>query len=193
MKNIIRLIFILLLSPVLVLSEEPVIPDMPLTTPDFYHIPFATIDGQPTSLADYSGKVLLVVNVASQCGNTPQYAGLEKLYETYKDRGLVVIGFPANNFGEQEPGTNEEIATFCKTTYGVTFPMMAKISVKGEDIHPLYAYLITQPDSTADLTWNFNKFLIDRHGKVVARYTQKTKPDDPALVSRIEELLAQNK
>ena len=170
-------------------EQPPTPPDSTMSDPAYFFIPFNTIKNEPRSLADFSGKVLLIVNVASQCGNTPQYAGLEQLYEKYKDQGLVVIGFPANNFGEQEPGTNAEIATFCKSKYGVKFPMMAKISVKGDDIHPLYAYLRTQPDSTFDLTWNFNKFLIDRHGKVVARYGQKVKPEDPALVGKIEELL----
>jgi glutathione peroxidase len=160
--------------------------------PAYYHIPFQTIWGKPDSLAAYSGKVLLVVNTASKCGHTPQYAGLEKLYSQYKDSGLVVIGFPENNFKNQEPGTNEQIAAFCKETYGVTFPMMSKISVKGDDIHPLYAYLRTQPDSTYDITWNFNKFLIDRHGKVMARYSENVEPEDPQVLDRIKELLRQS-
>ena len=170
-------------------QDKPIPQQNVMTTPAYFKIPFQTITGEPKTLADYQGKVLLLVNVASECGNTPQYEGLEKLYEQYQDRGLVVIGFPANNFGEQEPGTNAEIATFCKSKYGVKFPMMSKISVLGEDIHPLYAYLRTQPDSTFDLTWNFNKFLIDRQGKVVARYGQKVKAEDPALVDKVEELL----
>jgi glutathione peroxidase len=177
-----------------VYADQPTTPrDSSMTTPPYFSIPFQTITGEPKTLSDFHGQVLLLVNVASECGYTYQYEGLEKLYETYKDRGLVVIGFPANNFGAQEPGTNAEIATFCKTKYSVTFPMMSKISVKGDDIHPLYAYLRTQPDSTFDLSWNFNKFLIDRHGKVVARFNQKVKPEDSALVSPIEQLLAQPK
>lgn len=150
-----------------------------------------TIDGEQKPLAAYRGKVLLFVNVATYCGNTPQYAPLEKLYETYRDRGLVVLGFPANNFGAQEPGTDPEIKTFCTTKYGVAFDMFSKISVKGADIHPLYAYLTSRPGLAGDVTWNFGKFLADRHGRVVARFTPKTAPDAPDLVAKIEALLAQ--
>lgn len=160
-----------------------------MTTTHYLDIPCMTITGDSTSLAAYRGKVLLLVNVASECGYTPQYEGLEKLYRQFKDKGLVVIGFPANNFGKQEPGTNAEILSFCKSTYGVTFPMMAKISVKGDDCHPLYQYLTTHADPAGDITWNFNKFLIDRDGKIAARYDKKIIPDDPALVAKIEALL----
>jgi glutathione peroxidase len=157
--------------------------------PAYFKIHFKTITGKKSSLEKFRGKVLLVVNTASKCGHTPQYAGLEKLYEQYKDSGLVVIGFPENNFKNQEPGTNAEIAAFCTQEYGVTFPMMGKINVKGRKIHPLYRYLRTQPDSTYDITWNFNKFLIDRQGKVVARYSEKVEPEDPAIVAKIEKLI----
>ncbi|SHF28283.1 glutathione peroxidase [Kaistia soli DSM 19436] len=151
-----------------------------------FDIPLKRIDGSETTLADYADKVLLVVNVASKCGLTPQYDGLEALYAKYKDRGLVVVGFPANNFAGQEPGSNEEIADFCRSTYGVDFPMFAKISVKGEDRHPLYDWLA----GDEDITWNFEKFLIGRDGAIAARFSPKTVPDDPAVVAAIETALA---
>jgi glutathione peroxidase len=150
------------------------------------------IDGKDTSLSAFKGKVLLVVNVASKCGFTGQYAGLQKLYETHKDRGLVVLGFPANNFGGQEPGTEAEIKGFCTATYGVTFPMFAKISVKGTGIHPLYTFLTSKesnPKFSGDISWNFNKFLIGRDGAIVGRFGSKTKPDDKELVAAVEEAL----
>ena len=150
------------------------------------------IDGQPVTLGRYEGKVLLLVNVASKCGYTKQYAGLEALYEKYKDDGLVVLGFPANNFGGQEPGTNEEILAFCTGTFNVTFPMFAKISVKGDDIHPLYAYLTgteTNPDFAGDIKWNFNKFLVDRTGEIIARYDSNVEPMSEVLVADIEAAL----
>jgi glutathione peroxidase len=161
-----------------------------MSTIDYLHIPFSTITGDTTNLNAFKGKVVLVVNVASKCGYTPQYAGLETLYRAKKDKGLVIIGFPANNFKEQEPGTNEEIMKFCQTTYDVTFPMMAKISVKGTDIHPLYAYLTKMSNLPGEIGWNFNKFLFDREGKLVARYDSPTKPDDPKMVAQIDSLLA---
>ncbi|MET4633759.1 glutathione peroxidase [Kaistia defluvii] len=151
-----------------------------------YDIPVNRIDGSQASLGDYAGRVLLVVNVASKCGLTPQYDGLEALYRTYKDRGLTVVGFPANNFMGQEPGTNAEIQDFCRLTYGVDFPMFAKISVKGDDRHPLYDALA----GDEDISWNFEKFLIGRDGKVVARFAPKTEPQDPAVVEAIETELA---
>jgi glutathione peroxidase-family protein len=160
------------------------------TTLDYRQIPFKTITEDTTNLAAYSGKVILVVNVASKCGFTPQYAGLEKLYETYKDRGLVILGFPANNFLWQEPGSDREIMTFCTTKYGVTFPMMSKISVKGKNQHPLYSYLTKDSPQPGAISWNFNKFLLDRQGNVVARYGSKTTPADAELVAKIEELLS---
>jgi len=154
-----------------------------------YDIPVNTIDGAPASLAAYRGSVVLVVNVASQCGLTPQYAGLESLYETYRDRGFVVAGFPANEFGAQEPGTNAEIATFCETRFGVKFPLFEKIVVKGPGIHPLYAQL-TQTPPGGDIQWNFEKFLIGRDGTVIARFAPTVKPDDPTLIAAIEKALA---
>ena len=158
---------------------------------NYLTIPFNTITGDSTNLTAYKGKVVLVVNVASQCGNTPQYAALEALYRKYKNRGFVILGFPANNFGQQEPGTNEEILTFCKTNYDVTFPMMSKISVAGPDQHPLYTYLTKESALPGKITWNFGKFLLDRNGVVIARFDPKTKPDNPELVSKIEKLLTE--
>ena len=153
------------------------------------NIPFQTIAGDSASLSDYAGKVILIVNVASKCGYTPQYAGLEELYRTYKDSGFVILGFPANNFKNQEPGTNEEILKFCKSKFGVTFPMMAKISVKGEDKHPLYVELTEKSKFPGDITWNFNKFLLDRKGNVVARFDSPVEPMSDELVGHIKELL----
>ena len=152
-----------------------------------------SIDGKPSPLADYKGKVVLLVNVASKCGYTPQYAGLEKLYEQYKDKGFVIIGVPANNFGGQEPGTNEEIKTFCSRTYNVSFPMMSKVSVKGEDKTPLYQYLTdasANAQTGGEIKWNFTKFLVDKNGKVIARFESKVTPSSPELVSAVEKALA---
>src|SRR5258705_4951400 len=150
-----------------------------------------SIDGAPAPLSAYKGKVALIVNVASQCGYTPQYAGLEKLYGKYKDKGFVILGFPANNFGAQEPGTNEEIKTFCSRKYSVTFPLYAKISVKGADQAPLYAYLTTDtaPGIAGEIKWNFTKFLVDRNGKVVQRFEPETTPDSKEVIAAIEKQL----
>jgi glutathione peroxidase len=151
-----------------------------------------SIDGDDVKLDSYSGKVLLLVNVASKCGYTPQYRGLESVYNKYKEQGLVVMGFPANNFFWQEPGTNEEIKTFCATKYNVTFPMFAKISVKGDKIHPLYKFLTskqTNPEFGGAISWNFNKFLVDRAGKVVARFSSKDEPESEKVVQAIEQAL----
>jgi glutathione peroxidase len=156
-----------------------------------YSFTLNSIDGKPAPLADYKGKVVLVVNVASQCGYTPQYSALEATYEKYRDQGFVILGFPANNFGAQEPGTNEEIKTFCTRKYSVTFPMYAKISVKGPDQSPLYAYLTkdTAPGITGDIKWNFTKFLIDRNGNVLQRFEPAVTPDSKEVVSAIEKQL----
>ena len=143
------------------------------------------------SLADYKGKVVMVVNVASFCGNTPQYKQLEEVYKKYKDKGFVIAGFPANNFGQQEPGSDADIKTFCEKNYGVTFDIFSKISVKGDDIHPLYKYLTTETEFKGDIDWNFAKFLVDKNGNVVARFQNKVKPDEKEVVTKIEELLAQ--
>ncbi len=157
-----------------------------------YEFALQDIDGKEVKLDHYRGKALLIVNVASQCGYTPQYEGLQKIYSKYKDRGFQVLGFPANNFGAQEPGTNEEIKTFCSTRYQVTFPMFSKISVKGTDKHPLYQYLTskeTNPEFAGEITWNFNKFLIDQHGKIVARFDSGDKPESEKVINAIERAL----
>jgi glutathione peroxidase len=151
-----------------------------------------SIDGKPAPVADHRGKVVLIVNVASQCGYTPQYAGLEKIYEKYKDRGFVILGFPANNFGGQEPGTNEEIKTFCHSKYQVTFPMYSKVSVTGADTTPLYQFLTdkkSNPATGGDIQWNFTKFLVDRSGKVIARFEPEIEPDSTDVTGAIEKAL----
>ena len=153
-----------------------------------YDIALTTLAGAPTSLGDYKGKTVLVVNVASKCGLTPQYEGLENLQKTYASRGFTVLGAPCNQFGGQEPGTAEEIDTFCSTTYGVTFPMLDKLEVNGEDRHPLYAELTAVADGeghTGDIRWNFEKFLVTADGSV-QRFSPMTAPEDEALVSAIE-------
>lgn len=149
------------------------------------------IDGKDMKLESYKGKVVLIVNVASRCGYTKQYGDLQKLYDQYKDQGLVVLGFPANNFGGQEPGSDEEIKLFCSETYNVQFPMFSKVSVKGDDIHPLFAQLTTaeNPDFKGDINWNFEKFLIDKNGNLVHRFRSKTEPMSTELVSAIKKLL----
>lgn len=148
------------------------------------------IDGKPFAFAQLKGKVVLLVNVASKCGLTPQYTELEAAYRKYKDQGFVVVGVPANNFKGQEPGTETEIKAFCSTKYDVTFPLTAKVSVKGDDIHPLYKYLTTKSPKPGDIGWNFAKFLIGRDGQVVDRFDPKTKPDDGAVTAAIEKALA---
>ena len=179
-------------------------------------VPLTTLSGAPTSLADYAGKVLLIVNVASKCGLTPQYTALEALYQQFKDRGFVVLGFPSNDFAEQEPGTAEEIAAFCSSQYPVTFPIFSKISVNGPSAHPLYTTLTSSmPQHEADavdfrdnidnylssqslpptlplpaILWNFEKFLVGRDGNTIARFAPDMKPDDPRIVAAIEKALA---
>ena len=155
-----------------------------------------SIDGKPTPLSVYQGKVVLLVNVASRCGFTPQYSALERVYEKYKGRGFVIVGIPANNFGSQEPGTNAEIKTFCSTKYNVTFPMMAKVSVKGSDITPLYSYLTDKsanPSTGGEIQWNFTKFLIGPDGKPAARFEPDVTPDDPKVIAAIEKTLSSAK
>jgi glutathione peroxidase len=171
------------------------VPDIPparrltRTSLSLYDIPLHTLSGEETSLAQYKGKVVLVVNVASQCGLTPQYEGLEHLQERYADRGFTVLGVPCNQFGGQEPGTAEEIQTFCSTTYGVSFPMLAKTDVNGEDRHPLYAELTQTPDAdgqAGDVAWNFEKFVLSPDGSVLGRIRPRTEPESDEVVSLIE-------
>ena len=155
-------------------------------------IPLTTLDGNPTSLADYDGRALLVVNVASKCGLTPQYGALEQLARDYGDRGLTVIGVPCNQFMGQEPGTPEQIATFCSTTYGVTFPLLSKADVNGADRHPLYVELTKTADAAGeagDVQWNFEKFLVASNGEVVNRFRPRTEPDAPEVIAAIEAVL----
>ena len=148
------------------------------------------IDGTAVDLAKYKGKVVLVVNVASRCGYTPQYTGLQKLYETYKDKGLVVLGFPANEFGGQEPGSDTDIATFCSSKYGVTFDMFSKVVVKGPNKSPLYKSLTESATPPGEVSWNFEKFLVGRDGRIVGRYKSAVAPDDAKLTQAIEAALA---
>lgn len=180
--------------------------------PALYDIPVTTIDGRSTTLAEHKGKVLLIVNVASKCGLTPQYEGLEKLQKTYGSKGFTVLGFPANDFAGQEPGTNDEIKSFCSTNYGVTFPMYSKITVKGDARHPLYQELIAEkpkatpkpggslretldkhglgPKTDTEVMWNFEKFLVSKDGKVVARFAPDYPPDDADVTNAVEAALA---
>jgi glutathione peroxidase len=153
-------------------------------------IPFKTIEGKDASLADYKGKVVLVVNTASKCGLTPQYEALEAVYKKYQDKGFVIVGFPCNDFAGQEPGTLEEIQKFCKGTYDITFPLMDKIHVKGPEQHPLYAALSGEKGAfPGDVKWNFGKFLIGKDGKPLARFEPPQKPDSPEVITAIEEAL----
>ncbi len=184
MKKI-AFLFLALMGTILMANEQSI-----------YDFTLNTIDGQPAPLANYKGKVVLLVNVASRCGYTPQYTALESVYEKYKDRGLVIIGVPANNFGGQEPGSNQEIKTFCTSKYHVTFPMMSKVSVKGSDITPLYAYLTDKdinPSTGGEIGWNFTKFLIGRDGTILARFESAVTPDSPEVTSAIEKALAGGK
>ncbi len=158
----------------------------------FSDISLRTLDGQPASLGDFDGRALLIVNVASRCGFTPQYTGLEHLHQTYGDRGLTVIGMPCNQFGQQEPGSAEQIREFCDTSYGVTFPMMAKIDVNGPDRHPLYAELTQHADAdgeAGDVRWNFEKFLVAPDGTVAGRFRSAVEPESAPLTAAIEAVL----
>jgi glutathione peroxidase len=168
-------------------------PTEPPKEKSMYEFTMKNIDGSDVKLDAYRGKVAMIVNVASKCGLTPQYEGLEALYEKYKDKGFVILGFPANNFLGQEPGTEKEIKEFCTLKYNVTFPMFAKISVKGSDQHPFYTFLTNKqsnPGFDGDITWNFEKFLADKNGKIIARFSPKTVPDDPEILKTIETELA---
>lgn len=163
---------------------------MATQTPTVYDFTLNDIDGKLVSLSQFRGKALLLVNTASFCGNTPQYTDLEKMYEQYREKGFEILAFPANNFGQQEPGTNTEIKDFCYTKYSLSFPLFSKISVKGEDKHPLYRYLTEQSPFPGEVEWNFQKYLVDRSGKVVARYHHRTKPLAQDIVQDVERVLA---
>jgi glutathione peroxidase len=181
--NMRKLLLCLLIGAVAVMAEGKTV----------YNFTLNSIDGQPAPLAAYKGKVVLLVNVASRCGYTPQYTALESIYEKYKDRGFVIVGIPANNFGGQEPGTNQEIKTFCSSKYNVTFPMMAKVSVKGEDTTPLYKFLTdkaTHPQTGGEIKWNFTKFLVGPDGHVITRFEPEVTPDAPQVTSAIEKALS---
>jgi len=175
------------------LSKSQAVGFMSSMSKSIYEFIAKTIDGTPKTLGDYKGKVLLVVNVASKCGLTPQYEGLEKLHEAYAAKGLAVLGFPANEFGAQEPGTNEQVKEFCTTNYGVKFDMFAKVKVKGPGIDPLFDYLTsneTNPGFSGDIKWNFNKFLIGKNGQVLARFEPPVDPTSPEVKGAIEKALA---
>ena len=173
-------------------SRASITPNSVETMSSIYDFTLKDIDHKEVNLGQYRGKVVLVVNVASRCGFTPQYEGLQKVYLKYKDRGFVILGFPANNFMSQEPGSDEEIKTFCSTKYNVTFPIFSKISVKGDDIHPLYKFLTskeTNPEFGGDIKWNFSKFLLDKSGKVIARFEPKVTPESETMIQAIEKAL----
>jgi len=157
--------------------------------PSVYDFTMKTIDGQDEALSSFAGKTLLIVNTASECGFTPQYKSLEALHEKYKGRGFEVLAFPANNFGQQEPGTNAEIKAFCSSQFHTTFPLFEKISVKGKDMHPLYRYLTKESGFNGDIKWNFSKFLVDSKGRIVARYSSETDPMAKEIVGKIESIL----
>src|ERR1035438_2340756 len=177
------------MKTLLVLAALSLVSATSLAASSVYDFTLDALNGTPTPLANFKGKVMLVVNVASQCGYTYQYEGLQALYVKYKDQGLVVTGFPANNFGGQEPGTNAEIGAFCKSKFGVTFPMFSKISVAGKDKAPLYQFLTdkaSNPKTGGEIPWNFTKYLVDRSGKVLARFDAAVEPGSKELTSAIE-------
>lgn len=180
-----------IMKPTLWLPALIAMQTLALSAAPLREIPLKNIDGKPTSLKAYDGKVLLIVNVASRCGFTPQYKALQAIYEKYKDQGLVVLGFPCNQFGHQEPGSNEEIKQFCSSKYSVTFPMFDKIDVNGPNRHPLYVALAgTESPYPGDIKWNFSKFLIGRDGKILKRFESRTTPDSPEVIQAIEAALA---
>ena len=171
------------------LKEDPMANQTVAEPGKIYSFEMKSIDGKPVRLSKYKGKALLIVNVASKCGFTPQYEGLEELHKKFKDKGLEILGFPANEFGAQEPGSDAEIKSFCGLTYGVSFDLFSKIVVKGEGIHPLYKFLTTETGMNGEIPWNFAKFLFDREGKPVARFGPETEPMSKELLRRLEPLL----
>jgi len=178
------------MKPFLLLTSLFLMLTLPVRADSIHEIAVKDIDGKDTKLSAYKGKVLLIVNVASKCGYTPQYQGLETIYEKYKDKGFTVLGFPCNQFGQQEPGSNEEIKQFCSSKYNVKFPMFDKIDVNGPNRHPLYVALAGDKSPyPGNIKWNFNKFLIDRNGKIIKRFDSKAAPESPEVVAAIEEAL----
>lgn len=197
MKN--GFIAIILITSLLLACKAQVSHSDPLTKEEkqniksIYEFTVEDIDGRPVNLSDYQGKVLVIVNTASKCGLTPQYAEIQEFYEQYKDKGVVVLGFPANDFLKQEPGSNDEIKGFCEANYGVTFPMFSKISVKGKEIAPLYKYLTEKKENgalDASVSWNFQKFLIDKDGYVVASFSPRTTVKDEEFLKMVNDLIA---
>ena len=188
-RSIAAMVLIGMVCTFAVLGFAPLKKGSKVTSSVLYHYTVRTIDGKERSLSHYKGKVLLIVNVASECGFTPQYKGLEEIYKKYKEKGFVILGFPSNDFGQQEPGTDAQIKEFCKSKYDVTFDMFSKIDVKGSNQAPLYKYLTSECEVPHEITWNFNKFLVDRSGKVVDYFSSNIKPTDPALTKRIEATL----
>ncbi len=190
MRKVILIVMALMITAGCLMSDQT--PTAELKNKSILDFKMKDIDGKDVQLKKYKGSVLLVVNTASKCGYTPQYEGLETIYEKYKAQGFYVLGFPANNFGGQEPGTEAEIKEFCESKYKVTFPMFAKISVKGDDQDPLYKFLTSKesnPNFAGDISWNFNKFLVDKDGKVVARFSSKDTPESEAVTQAIEKYL----
>ena len=193
LKKIFR--HLLLLPAVMVNTFSPALGGTPITQKSVLDFTMKDIDGRDVHLATYKGMVILIVNVASKCGHTPQYKGLEALYMKYKDRGFTILGFPANNFLAQEPGSDAEIKEFCTTTYGVNFEMFSKISVRGKDIHPLYRFLTskeTDPEFAGPITWNFQKFLLDRNGSIIGRFDPATEPLSAEVTAAIEKALGEH-
>jgi glutathione peroxidase len=177
-------------GPAITVTKEPT--NEP-ASPSALDFKVQDINGKETDLSQFKGKVVLIINVASRCGNTPQYKGMEAIYKKYADKGFVILGFPANNYGHQEPGTNDQIKEFCTSTYDVTFPMMAKISTMGADKAPIYKFLTEMPtagDFAGDVEWNFTKFLVDRNGNLIARFANGIKPEDPKVTTEIEKAIA---
>ncbi len=196
MPNIVRVLALVCLTAPLLAEQTDETQSEETPVPAALNFTMDSIDGQPVPLAKYQGKVVLMVNVASKCGLTKQYTQLQALHEKYAQQGLAILGFPANDFGSQEPGSNEEIKTFCTTKHKVAFDMFAKISVKGDDQCPLYKYLTSLdptpgPASGGDITWNFEKFLLNRKGEVIARFAPRTSPDDAQVIQAVERELAE--
>lgn len=187
-----RSTFFFFIIPLLIVSSQPLSQQKEKPSVDkksLYHFTMKTIEGKDKSLAEYRGEVLLVVNVASFCGHTPQYKDLEEVYRRYKDKGFQILAFPANNFGQQEPGTDKEIKTFCESKYNVTFDLFSKISVRGDDQHPLYRYITKDSPFPGSVKWNFQKYLVDMDGNIVAMFPSGVKPTDKEVVQKIESLL----